>query len=63
MFKDPIHWFPSLAFSNLLAILVLGSYLVDYIVPKAISSRTIGQVTSNRIRDLSSLSRQLGYSL
>jgi protein-S-isoprenylcysteine O-methyltransferase Ste14 len=40
MFKDPLHWFPSLAFSNLLALLVIGSYLVDYIVPKITASKT-----------------------
>lgn len=34
MFKDPLHWFPNLLYSNLLAALFVGSYLVDTIVPR-----------------------------
>ena len=34
MFNDPYGWFPNPLFTNLFPILFLGSYAVDYIVPR-----------------------------
>lgn len=34
MFTDPLNWFPSILFSNLLAVLFFGGYIADHLVPK-----------------------------
>jgi protein-S-isoprenylcysteine O-methyltransferase Ste14 len=33
VFQDPYHWFPDRYFSTVLAIVVLGSFAIDYAVP------------------------------
>jgi len=39
VFKDPLGWFPNPVFSNLLALLFFGSYLIDAIVPRPVGVR------------------------
>jgi protein-S-isoprenylcysteine O-methyltransferase len=42
MFHDPYHWFPSPAFSTILAVVVLGAFVVDWAVPKWPAARHSG---------------------
>ena len=39
MFKDPLHWFPDPYFSTILAILIFGTFFIDYALPKRIVQR------------------------
>jgi len=39
MFKDPLHWFPDPYFSTILAILIFGTFLIDYALPQTLAQR------------------------
>jgi protein-S-isoprenylcysteine O-methyltransferase Ste14 len=39
MFKDPLHWFPNPYFSTILAILLFGTFFIDYALPKGMARR------------------------
>lgn len=42
MFRDPYNWFPDRYFSTVLAIVVIGTYVIDYAVPNLQARRTSG---------------------
>jgi protein-S-isoprenylcysteine O-methyltransferase Ste14 len=37
MFKDPFHWFPDPYFSTILAVLALGAFFIDYLIPRKLN--------------------------
>jgi protein-S-isoprenylcysteine O-methyltransferase Ste14 len=37
MFKDPLHWFPDRLFSTILAVLLFGTFFIDYALPKILA--------------------------
>ena len=39
MFKDPLDWFPDPYFSTILAILIFGTFFIDYALPKRMAQR------------------------
>jgi protein-S-isoprenylcysteine O-methyltransferase Ste14 len=39
VFHDPYHWFPGPSFSTILAVVVLGTFAIDYAVPRWIAAR------------------------
>ena len=39
MFRDPYNWFPDRYFSTVLAIVVLGTFVIDYAVPSWMAGR------------------------
>ena len=43
MFQDPYHWFPDRYFSTILAIVVLGTFAIDYAVPIWLARRGGGR--------------------
>ena len=40
MFRDPYNWFPDRYFSTVLAIVVIGTFVIDYAVPNWMAVRT-----------------------
>jgi protein-S-isoprenylcysteine O-methyltransferase Ste14 len=44
VFQDPYHWFPDRHFSTILAILVLGTFVIDYAVPSWFARRGGGRL-------------------
>jgi protein-S-isoprenylcysteine O-methyltransferase len=52
MFKDPFHWFPDPYFSTIFALFVIGTYLIDYSIPKLLAKNQTSK--PERIQDRSS---------
>jgi protein-S-isoprenylcysteine O-methyltransferase Ste14 len=44
VFQDPYHWFPDRYFSTILAIVVLGTFAIDYAVPSWFARRGGGRL-------------------